>query len=318
MISNMFMDGLVRDDYTEAYLKLECLNAFMNEKINTYTKKSKKTTDTKNDLGTKVREYIANDKFYEKFKRITAKKVQSIEQTFLKVSGIYLESLNEDIANQQLKLEGTIKYIPMTEGSDEEFRERSAVPESNKGVRYRMEECQDFARIAHHKYQVCELKRDACSSRINSIESIVSEEKTKEASDDNNKKINLLMGERHTMLEDKTKYERLMQDFAQQLMHKDKIYHAYRNFLIQKEYYLDEVKSFYTAFKGITSNICKYISSKNKDPSELNEILTYGNSERNFRRNYCMELNKGYTVSIKFEDKMNTTMRRIQGMQEGT
>jgi len=309
------------DIRTEAYTKLSLLNKFMDVEARAYSKKNKKTVSIKEDIGKIINKFIEDNSVYSShnyhYKYITERKAASIEKEFLKNSKIYFKVLDDEISDCCLKLDGEIKYTPMKTGSDEEFLERRSVPESSKGLRYKMDELHDLVMITHRKHEICQLKRDLCSSCITSIDNMVSEEKAIDITEeDSNKKAHMLLEERYNIQQEKNKYERLMNDFANQFIHKDYMRGDYRKIIRQKEFFLDEIKTFRAILNGITTNIRAYISSTNKNPTELNEILINGESLRYGGHTVFIDERKGYSdFALKNTEIMRTYMQRIHGIQ---
>jgi hypothetical protein len=201
---------------------------------------------------------------YDVRSNYTKKELDKLEKNY--------NALLKDVAGHQTELEGRVLYTPMTKGSEEEFRQKLSVPESSKGLEYRMNEYLDLSQIAINKYKNCELKRDQYSQRINTLTIEIDKEKQNTPSDMSLQKINALSKERNALVTQKNVYQGLMADASQEVYANDELYKAHSNMVNEKRLFLLKSKSALTKL-GITVEIMRTYVATNTGSKSLDQTL---------------------------------------------
>ncbi|MGV8141352.1 MAG: hypothetical protein ACP5NW_02840, partial [Candidatus Woesearchaeota archaeon] len=277
-----------------------------NQPIDTKSQNDKYEKDTAAEIGFKVTGFkekildtLQKYGIYDAYSNYTKKDLSRLESEYRK--------LDWQISQHQSELEGRVKYIPMKNGTDEEFRQKRSIPESSKGLEYKMNEQEDLARIAYKKFQMCEIKRDQYATNIIKIETDISMEKTKPVSEASIQRINALTTERYEMNKQKVTYEKLMNDFAKQLTSKRDVFKAYQQSVMEKELFLDESKTALTTI-GTTIEVMRaYIASPNSTKITLDETL-------NLAAKLMERVEQYKGAAAVRQEKNRTRMDRIRGM----
>jgi len=208
---------------------------------------------------------LKNFGIYDKYDRYSKKDLNKLEKNYQKCE--------LEVAQHQETLEGKVKYQPILTGSNEEFELLNSVPDSSKGLEYKMQEQLNLKDIAIENYQATTSKRDLYASHVIDIDKDIQTEKSKPLSQESTQKIRALTNERNEIVRQKNVYDKSVNELAKQVFAKDQVYKAYTMLVNRHEYFLDEAKTALTN-TGITLEVMRaYIENANSGKITLKDTI---------------------------------------------
>lgn len=208
---------------------------------------------------------LKNWGIYDKYGRYSKNDLNKLEKNYLKCE--------LEVSQHQETLEGKVKYQPILTGSNEEFELLNSVPDSSKGLEYKMNEQLNLKDIAIENYQATTAKRDLYAQHVIQIDKDIKVERDKPLSEESTQKIRVLTNERNEIIRQKNVYDKSVNDLAKQVFAKDQVYKAYTMLVNRHEFFLDESKTALTN-TGITLEVMRaYVENANSGKITLKDTI---------------------------------------------